>query len=137
MMKDTSGDIHIEAARIQREIKNHLGLKSNALMFEYHNVEGKTKLDLITINPRHNQSFLFHSVVGFDKVDALNKMLDYVEHFKEKESSYTIQWIAKGGNELHTSYFRASSIYDALDKLYYGRDSNTITVFSVVLNPVA
>lgn len=135
---DTSSDIHVAAARIQEEIKDHLGLRSNDLMFEYRNVEGKTKLDLITINPRHHQSFLFHSVTGSDKVDALNKMLDYVKHYKEKESSYTIQWIAKGNNkELHTSYFRASSVYDALDKLYYGRDSNTITVFSVVLNPVA
>ncbi|MTI26410.1 hypothetical protein E1163_15740 [Fulvivirga kasyanovii] len=106
-------------------------------MFEYGNTDGKIKLDLITINPRHNQSFLFHSVMGFDKVDALNKMLDYVENYKEKENSYTIQWIAKGNKELNTSYFRASSVYDALDKLYYGRDSNTITVFSVVLNPVA
>lgn len=133
----TLGDVHVEAARIQKEIKSHLGLKSNGLMFEYSNVDGKVKLDLITLNPRHNQSFLFHSVVGFDKVDALNKMLDYVEHYKEKESSYTIQWIARGNKELHTSYFRASSVYDALDKLYYGRDSNTITVFSVVLNPVS
>ncbi|WP_237390511.1 hypothetical protein [Fulvivirga sediminis] len=137
MMMETSGDIHVEAARIQREIKSHLGLRSNALMFEYGNMEGKVKLDLITINPRHNQSFLFHSVMGFDKVDALQKMLEYVKHYKEKESSYTIQWIAKGDKELNTSYFRASGVYDALDKLYYGRDSNTITVFSVVLNPVA
>lgn len=134
---DTSSDIHVEAARIQKEIKSHLGLRSSDLIFEYNNTDGKVKLDLITINPRHNQSFLFHSVMGFDKVDALNKMLDYVEHYKEKESSYTIQWIAKGNKELNTSYFRASSVYDALDKLYYGRDSNTMTVFSVVLNPVA
>ena len=134
---DTTGDIHVEAARIQEEIQRYLGLESNALMFEYSGRDGKTKLDLITINPRHNQSFLFHTVMGSDKIDALQKMLNYVEHYKEKESSYTIQWVAKGNKELHTSYFRASSVYDALDKLYYGRDSNTITVFSVVLNPVA
>lgn len=135
---ETASDVHVEAARIQKEIKSYLGLRSNALIFEYSTLEGKVKLDLITINPRHNQSFLFHSELGFDKVDALKKMLTYVENYKEKESSYTIQWIAnKDNKELHTSYFRASSIYDALDKLYYGRDSNTITVFSVVLNPVA
>ncbi|QSE99440.1 hypothetical protein JR347_17235 [Fulvivirga lutea] len=135
---ETANDIHVEAARIQKDIKSYLGLRSNALIFEYSKFEGKIKLDLITINPRHNQSFLFHSELGFDKVDALKKMLTYVENYKEKESSYTIQWIANNENkELHTSYFRASSIYDALDKLYYGRDSNTITVFSVVLNPVA
>ncbi len=136
-MIDSSTDVHVEAARIQKAIKGHLGLRSNALIFEYSSLEGKVKLDLITINPKHNQSFLFHSELGFDKVDALKKMLDYVENYKEKESSYTVQWIAKGDKELHTSYFRASNVYDTLDKLYYGRDMNTITVFSVVLNPVA
>lgn len=130
-------DVHIEAARIQNEIKNFLGLKSNELIFEYTSSEGKVKLDLITINPRHNQSFLFKTITGFDKTDALNKMLEYVKTHKEKESSYTIQWVAKGMNELQTSYFRAKNIYDAMDKLYYGRDMNNITVFSVVLNPIA
>lgn len=135
---ETSQDIHVEVARLQREIKNHLGLSSNALNFEYTPMEaGRMKLDLITINPRHNQSFLFHTESGYDKVDVLKKMLDYVQDSREKESSYTIQWIANGEKELHTSYFRASNAYNALDKLYYGRDMNQITVFSVVLNPVA
>lgn len=130
-------DIHVEAARIQNEITNFLGLKSTDLVFEYSTIDGKTKLDLITINPRHNQSFLFKSITGFDKTDTLNKMLDYVKTHKEKESSFTIQWVAKGISELQTSYFRAKNIYDALDKLYYGRDMNNLTVFSVVLNPIA
>ena len=129
-------DVHVESARIQEEIADHLGLKDNGLIFEYQNVEQKVKLDLITVNPRHNQSFLFHSVTGYDKVDALNKMMEYVRTYKEKESPYTIQWRAHSDNELHTSYFSAKNITDALDKLYYGRDMNTITVFSVVLNPV-
>ena len=134
---DTATDIHVASAQIQKDIMNHLGLQSNALVFEFSNVDNKIKLDLITINPRHNQSFLFHSVFGFEKIEVLQKMMNYVKNYKEKESSYTIQWIANGDKELHTSYFRASGVYDALDKLYYGRDMNVITVFSVVLNPVA
>ena len=106
-------------------------------MFEFSTVDTKTKLDLITINPRHNQSFLFQSVIGFDKTDALNKLLDYVKNHQDKEGSFTIQWVIKGMKELQTSYFRAKNMYDALDKLYYGRDMNAITVFSVVLNPQA
>lgn len=129
--------MHVEAARIQQEIKDYLGLRTADLVFEYATIEGKVKLDLITINPRHNQAFLFHSELGADKVDALNKMLRYVQNYKEKENSYTIQWVAKGDSELNTSYFRAGNIMDALQKLYYGRDMNTITVFSVVLNPVS
>ncbi len=136
-MMESLPDVHVESARIQNLIENHLGLKAGQLVFEYRNIDGKLQLDLITINPRHNQSFLFHTVKGYDKVDVLQKMLEYVTKYKEKESSYTLQWVAKGDSELHTSYFRAKNIYDALDKLYYGRDMNTITVFSVVLNPVA
>ena len=134
---ETSSEMHVEAARIQQEVKNYLGLRTSDLVFEYSSQDGKIKLDLITINPRHNQAFLFHSETGTDKLDALRKMLDYVQNYKEKENSYTIQWVAKNDKELHTSYFKASNIMDALQKLYYGRDMNTITVFSVVLNPVS
>jgi hypothetical protein len=136
-MIETISDMHVEAARIQQEIKDYLGLRSSDLVFEYTNLEGKVKLDLITVNPRHNQAFLFHSVTASDKIDSLKKMLDYVQSYKEKENSYTIQWVARGGKELHTSYFKAPNIMDALQKLYYGRDMNTITVFSVVLNPIS
>lgn len=136
-MTETLSEMHVEAARIQQEIKDYLGLRTSDLVFEYSTLDGKVKLDLITINPRHNQAFLFHSEVGSDKVDALKKMLLYVQSYKEKENSYTIQWVVKGGKELHTSYFKAGNIMDALQKLYYGRDMNTITVFSVVLNPIS
>jgi hypothetical protein len=136
-MIETSSEMHVEAARIQQEVKNYLGLRTSDLVFEYSTQDGKIKLDLITINPRHNQAFLFHSEPGTDKLDALRKMLDYVQNYKEKENSYTIQWVAKNDKELHTSYFKASNIMDALQKLYYGRDMNTITVFSVVLNPIS
>ncbi len=137
IITETASDLHVETARIQQQIKDYLGLRTSDLMFEYGMTDGKTKLDLITINPRHSQSFLFHSETGADKVDALKKMLDYVQNYKEKENSYTIQWVTKSASELHTSYFRASNILEVLEKLYYGRDRNTITVFSVVLNPVS
>jgi len=136
-MTETLSEMHVEAARIQQEIKDYLGLRTADLVFEYSTVEGKVKLDLITINPRHNQAFLFHHETGADKVDALKKMLLYVQNYKDKEHSYTIQWVAKGDSELHTSYFKAGNILSALQKLYYGRDMNTITVFSVVLNPIS
>ena len=136
-MIETSSEMHVEASRIQQEVKNYLGLRTSDLVFEYSTQDGKIKLDLITINPRHNQAFLFHSETGTDKLDALKKMLEYVQNYKEKENSYTIQWVAKNDKELHTSYFKASNIMDALQKLYYGRDMNTITVFSVVLNPIS
>ena len=64
-------------------------------------------------------------------------MLDYVKTYKERTSSYTIQWSDRGRNDLETSYFRAKNILEALDKLFYDRDPNSITVFSVMLNPIS
>ena len=136
-MAESLSDTHVEVARIQQEIKDHLGVRTSDLIFEFSQVDGKVRLDLITINPKHNQAFLFQSVMAAEKVDTLKKMLDYVRHTKEKENSYTIQWVATSDKELHTSYFRAANVMDALQKLYYGRDMKTITVFSVVLNPIS
>lgn len=137
IVTETTSDVHVEAAKVQQQIKDYLGLRTSDLIFEFSTIDGKSKLDLITINPRHSQSFLFHSETGADKVDALHKMWSYVKNYKEKENSYTIQWVTKNDSELYTSYFRATNILEALEKLYYGRDRNTITVFSVVLNPVS
>ncbi|SHI91381.1 hypothetical protein SAMN02745146_1897 [Hymenobacter daecheongensis DSM 21074] len=128
-------DIHVESSRIQKQIEDHLGMGPGNLLFEFRQLAGRVRLDLITVNPRHQQSFLFRYEEGHDKLDALRKMLTYVKDSRDTESSYTIQWRARGDRELQTSYFRAHNTYEALDKLYYGRDLNTITVFSVVLNP--
>ena len=130
-----SADFHVACAQAQQQIEEHLGMRGS-LVFDFASEGSNTKLNLITVNPRHNQSFLFHSVVGVDKLDALQKMLVYVRESYLVDGSYTIQWRAKGDQELHTSYFRAKNMYDALDKLYYNRDINTITVYSLVLNPV-
>lgn len=130
-------DERVELARLQKEIQDFLGLSSDNLIFEYGTQNNKIKLDLVTVNPRHNQSFLFHSTKGVDKVDALRKMAEYVKNYRNTENSYTVQWMAKDDKQLHTSYFSARNIYDALDKLYYGRDMNTITVYIVKLNPMS
>ena len=134
---ESKTDVHVESARIQKQIENHLGISGSSLLFEFRQIDNKTRLDLITVNPRHNQSFLFHTEIGYDRVDVLRKMLEYVQNYRDKESSYTVQWMARGDKELNTSYFRARNMYEALDKLYFGRDMNTITVFSVVMNPVS
>ena len=129
-------DQHVEAARIQQQIEQHLGLTQSQLLFEFRQLDGQTRLDLITVNPRHAQSFLFRYELGHDRLDCLRRMLAYVQRFRDSESAYTVQWRARGDRgELQTSYFRARNVYEALDKLYFGRDLNTITVFSVVLNP--
>jgi hypothetical protein len=129
-------DRNLEIARLQKEIGGYIGMGQDSLMFNFEERDKRTKLYLITLNPRHNQSFLFQATEGVDKMDALNAMLDYVRTYKERTSSYTIQWGARGDSGLQTSYFRAKNIMEALDKLFYDRDPNSITVFSVMLNPI-
>jgi hypothetical protein len=130
-------DVRVETARLQKEIKDMLGLSSDELIFEYSTTAAEqTKLDLITINPRHNQSFLFHSTLGIDKIDCLKKMQKYVKKDRVLENSYTVQWSEKNASQLQTSYFSAKNIYEALDKLYFGRDINTLIVYIVKLNPI-
>lgn len=130
-------DKNLEIANLQLEISSYIGLGQNSLVFSFDEEPNRVRLRLITVNPRHNQSFLFHTTEAGNRVEALRLMLDYVKNYKEAESSYTIQWSLKGENQLQTSYFRAKNILGALDKLYYDRDPNSITVFSVTLNPIS
>jgi len=128
-------DKNIEIANIQREIEQYIGLGPNSLIFNFSENNGKTILHLVTLNPRHNQSFLFHDEEGYDKVDVMKKMLKYVKNYKDKESSFTIQWRQTKEDVLNTSYFSAKNVQSALDKLFYDRDPNSIMVFSVIMNP--
>ena len=132
-------DKNLETAKLQKEIGDHIGVGPDSLVFNFEETGNgsKTKLFLITINPRHDQSFLFHATEGSDRMDALRSMLDYVKNYKERTSSYTVQWSTRGQNTLQTSYFRAKNVLEALDKLFYDRDPNSITVFSVILNPIS
>ncbi len=128
---------NVEIAKLQKEIRSHIGLPEESVIFDFEDFDGKIKMDVITVNERHRQSFLFHTVTDFDKVGCLERMLKYARSYKERENSYTIQWSLIGEKELHTSYFRAKNILEAIDKLMYGRDPSSVNVFSVVLNPIA
>ena len=63
MTQNTSPEAILEMDRLQKEIAGYIGgIEQNSLLFEYVQKDtGKTRLDLITVNPRHRQSFLFHS----------------------------------------------------------------------------
>lgn len=128
-------DKNIQISQIQNEIEEYIGLGINSLVYNFDEHNNKTILHLVTLNPRHNQSFLFHLEEGYDKIDVLKKMLKYVKSYKDKESTYTIQWKKASDNTLQTSYFSAKNAQGALDKLTYDRDPNSITVFSVIMNP--
>jgi hypothetical protein len=122
---------------VEAKIGDILGLGKDHLVFSYKAVNDVTQLDIITLNPRHDQSFLFHSVKGLDKLEAASKLLEYVQLHYQKEDSYTLQWIKIGEQNLHTSYFRAKNIYQVLDKFYFERDVNSYRIYSISLNPMS
>lgn len=126
-----------EINKLENKIETYIGAKSTELIFKYQEQDKETKLDVITVNPKHNQSFLFHSVTATSKVDSLYKMLEYIKSYRDRESSFTIQWSLKESSELNTSYFRAANLQAAVEKFYFERDINTTVVFSVVLNPIS
>jgi hypothetical protein len=126
-----------EKIEIQSKIGRYISIGKENIHFQVERINDKVILRLMTFNPIHNQSFLFHSVSSDSEMEAYREMLGYVQYHKEEESSYTIQWSLLGENKLYTSYFRANTILGALDKLYFDRDPNTINVFSVMLNPIS
>jgi hypothetical protein len=130
-------DQNVEIARLQNDIITRLGLEAQNVIFNFKQKNEVVRFDLVTVNPKHEQSFLFHTITGTDKVDALQKMLEYIDKHYPQEGSMTIQWIKIGDNKLHTSYFRAKNMYEALDKFFYERDQNQYKIFSVTLNPLS
>ena len=130
-------DNSVRIAELQKEVEAYISIGKNSIVYDFKEDNGSILLHTITVNQRHKQSFLFHTTTGQDKVDALSKLLQYVKSYKEKESSYTIQWSVKGDENLQTSYFSAKNILGALDKLYFDRDPNAITIFTISLNPIS
>lgn len=122
---------------LESEIYSLLNVEQSEFNFSYKEEGGVTILDLTTFNPRHSQSFLFHSVKAIDKIEALTKMTDYIKTHFTKEESFTLQWVKIGENQLQTSYFRAKNFYDVLDKFFFEREINTCKIFSISLNPIS
>jgi hypothetical protein len=130
-------EIDNELEVIQGQIAQYIGLSADQLIFSFKQKDAVTRLDLITISPIHDQSFLFHTTKATDKKDALQKMLEYIKQSFSKEDTYTIQWKKIGDQSLHTSYFRGKLISEILEKFYYERDENSYKIYSVILNPIS
>ena len=130
-------DENIKISELYNEVAEQINYDLSDLIFEFSNSGGITKLDLITVNPKHKQSFLYHSAVGISKLECLEKILEYIDQHRKTENSYTLQWVQSGKLELFTSYFRAHNIQEVLDKFSYGRDMNIYTIYAISLNPIS
>lgn len=126
-----------EIERKKDEIATLLNLKREFLLFQFVEEQGKTVLKLLTINPRHQQTFLLHTTEGFGHLDALNGMVEYVKSLEQTKHTFTVQWSKRNDDELHTSYFRGKTLYEVLDKFYYGKEISDTIIFSISLNPLS
>jgi hypothetical protein len=115
----TRTDQNVETARYQKDIATRLGLDPQNLIFNYKQKNETVRLDLVTVNPKHDQSFLFHTVTGTDKIDALKKMLDYIESHYHNESSLTHRICMKPWISFTTAATLASIKYSALPLTRY------------------
>ena len=100
----------------------------------------ETKLDIITFNPRHNEMFLYHTVLEEGtKTSCLLKALEDIKSFEKEKSlaTYTIRWSKRKEGEHYESYFSAKNEEDALKKFYYGKDRDNIILYNLKLNPIA
>jgi|SRR5690606_10203984 len=126
-----------DAEKLRKEIEGYFNIDPSNLEFVFNKDKNGVVLNLFTISSKHHQKFLFHSTNGGTHIEALVNMLEYVRDARNFENSYTIQWSVKGDNALHTSYFRAKDIFQALEKFSFGRDKDSMLVFSVTLNPIS
>ena len=72
-------------------------------------------------------------------VIILEEMLDFIEQRRERVLTYMIEWNFKNQknklkhDKAKISYFKGNNIEEALIKLYYGKDKNTIIIYNVKL----
>jgi len=94
-------------------------------------------LYIITHNPIHKIPFLFLKTWGVTEETALENALIELEHpNKGNENPYTIVW-EKIGENTQKSYFSGYSMYEILDKFYYGKNPKEYIIFEVKLNPIS
>lgn len=88
-----------------------------------------------TYNHQNRETFLLTKQVGFTYVEALERILQYVESNQKTYDSYTVIWTRKGRPERTTSYFYAEDVTDVINKFFEGKDKNLYRVYEIRMNP--
>ena len=109
--------------------------------FDYKLANG-VQLELVTYNPEHSTFFLFHTITGLSKVNAITKMYKYVYELKNtiktKKTSlqnYTIDWYNKNTEKQIKSYFYGQNVSEVLKKFFYGKTEDSLIIYNIKLNP--
>ncbi len=136
-------DKKLEQIKLQHDISEILRSDNGvSAHFDYHvnlllESEG-VKLNLLTYNQKHNEYMLLHSTLGASSIECLNKMLSYIQTFKQqgRNYSFTVQWEKSGDKIKHTSYFWGRSEEEVRQKFLHEKNIDMYE-FTIVQNPVS
>lgn len=135
MIIDNKSELQLES-QISRYFMKDNGVTCH-FRYEDDKEDGDVFLCVYTFNKDTNTSFLFHKVKGASLTTALTKALNYLKEVMPEENNYTVKWRKEGEEEERESYFRGSDIEEVVNKFYFGKDRETITVTDVNLNPIS
>jgi len=137
-MIDNKSELQLES-QIARYFMKDNGVTCHFRYDEDEDKENSINLCVYTFNKDTNTSFLFHRVKGASPITALTKALNYLKEVMPEENNYTVKWRKEGDDseKERESYFRGTDIEEVVNKFYFGKDRETITVTDVNLNPIS
>jgi hypothetical protein len=105
----------------------------NSTHFEYDEVEdGRKNIKLITLNRKTGATFLLTESTKNNEIDALIDIHDFLT-VNDFAHTFTIKWYTKGvpSDRPNTSKFTGRTMYEALDKFYFGKNRNSLIIYSI------
>lgn len=93
-----------------------------------------------TINNKTKEKFLLKIVVADNNIEAIQKILEYVEKSITSTSSFTVRWCKKENGQLgdsNLSYFYCHDALEVVKKFFEGKSVNDYVIYEIKLNPIA
>lgn len=122
---------------VQTEIARILDIKPELLIYEFkQDKQQKHRLELVTISPNtHKTRFLFHATVADTPGAALDAMFEYVTKHHQQQDTWQVRWHNPSNKNIEVSWFRASNIFEALQKFYHDKEIAEYKIYEVSLRP--
>lgn len=105
----------------------------NSAHFEYHeNEDGTINVKLITLNRKTGATFLLTESTKNNTNEALIDIHGFLT-VNDVAHTFTIKWYTKGvpSDRPNTSKFTGRTMYEALDKFYFGKNRNSLVIYSI------
>lgn len=127
---------------LEDKIARLIKAENKTVHFDYEWIEIKkiAKVSAYTFNANTGETFLLKSETGEDQIEALTKILSYVEANKETMNSFTVNWSKKENGTLgkyNTSYFYCHDITEVISKFFAGKSVKDYVIYEIKLNPIS